>query len=121
MALKLSTQNTLVLNGFTMTVADSVDGLAYVADASGNLTVAPDGTKAVFYLTKRAKVGDKVAVIAIGEVIAKASGAIAVGGPCTPDANGKMKAATIGTDQVVGWARQATTNDGDIFTMVKVA
>ncbi len=123
MALLLEQNPQFEQGGFTMTVADSVDGLAYTPDASGNLVVqtASPPTLGV-YLQKRAKVGDKVTGIVTGTVIAKASGAITVGYAATYDAAGKIKAATIGTDQVVGYVWPiAAINDGDIVSMVKVS
>jgi hypothetical protein len=123
MALKLIQQRSACdyIGQFTMSVADSVDGLAYSPDAGGNLVVATASTQFCVYLDKRAKVGDKVSGVWRGVVIAKASGAIAAFGPATTDAAGKIKAGVIGTDHIIGFCGPiAATADGDMVSLFKV-
>ena len=62
-ASKLRNQPAIIMGGFKMSVADSVDALWYMpADAAGNLIVAA-GNVLCGALQKRAKVGDGVSLI----------------------------------------------------------
>jgi hypothetical protein len=117
----LKTQPLLTLPGYTMTVADCVDGLWYMPDAMGNLIVAA-GNVLCGVPNKRAKVNDPCSVVFLGVVLATASGAISTGVAVTCDSGGKIKAASVGTDQVHGFLMgPATTTDGDICSVLKVS
>lgn len=117
-----------VTGPYKMSAANSVDGLLYMPDAAAsdgvrNLIVAagnavgPSG-----FLQKKALIGDNVSLVVIGSGPATASGVIAINGPVALDSAGKCKAATTGTDQVIGWNDgPATTTDGDIFTLIKIS
>ena len=107
---------------FHMSVADSVDGLAYVPDANGDLIVASVTDNFAVYLLNRAKVGDPVTGIVLGTVTAKASGAIGVGKAATLDDYGKIKAAAVATDLIIGFVYPiAAVSDGDIVSLIKTA
>lgn len=113
----------LVIGPFIQSVADSVDGLLYMEDPSnaGHLIVAA-GAHLCGVPTRRAKVGEYVSLRVSGLMVATASGVIAVNGPITPDSAGKIKAATIGSDDVMGYlVGPACTTDGDIVSIVKRA
>ena len=108
---------------YTMSVADSVDGLLYMPDASNprKLIVAA-GNVFCGFLNKKAKVGDPVGLIVIGSGPAVASGAIAAYAAVTVDTAGKCKTGTPGTDNIIGYNDgPATTTDGDVFTLTKIA
>lgn len=105
---------------FKMGVA-STNGLAYVPDASGSLTVAGATDYYRVHLPVAAANGEEVRGILTGAVIATCSEAISVGQPCKPAASGKYAVATVGTDHVSGYAATATSLDGDLFTLIKVA
>jgi hypothetical protein len=117
---KARTQPVLTTGPYTMTVADSVDALWYMPDTNGDLIVAA-GNVLCGALQKRAKVGDKVSLVVIGEVLAKASGAITAGAAIVCDSAGKIKAATVGTDHVHGFALTTCTTDGDILSVLKTS
>lgn len=105
---------------FTMGT-DATDGLAYVPSSAGVLTVAGATDYYRVHLLVAAKNTDGVTGVLTGAVIAKCSEALTVGQPCTPAANGKYGVATVGTNHVSGYAATATSADGDLFTLVKVA
>ena len=117
---KARTQPLLTIGPYKMTVADSVDALWYMPDTNGDLIVAA-GNVLCGALQKRAKVGDSVSLVVLGEVLAKASGAITAAAAITVDSAGKIKAATVGTDQVHGYALTTCTTDGDILSVLKTA
>ena len=120
--LLLGQEETLTIAKFHMSVADSVDGLAYVPDVNGDLVVASATDNFAVYLVRRAKVGDVAEGVVLGTVQAKASGAIGCGKAATLDDNGKIKAAVVGTDNVIGYVYPvAAVNDGDMVTLVKTA
>lgn len=119
----IKAEHGIVDGPFTMSVADSVDGLLYMPDASnvGKLIVAA-GNVYCGFLSKRAKVGDSVSLIVTGRGPAVASGAIAAYAPVTVDTAGKCKTGTPGTDNIIGYNDgPATTTDGDVFTLAKIA
>jgi hypothetical protein len=119
----IKSQRVLVTSPYTMSVADSVDGLLYMPDASNvrKLIVAA-GNVLCGFLERRAKVGDGVSLIVVGEGPAVASGAIAVYAPVAVDTAGKCKTGTPGTDTIIGYNDgPATTTDGDIFSLIKIA
>jgi hypothetical protein len=119
----LKGEHIFVTSPFTMSVADSVDGLLYMPDASNprKLIVAA-GNVFCGFLMKKAKIGDSVSLIIIGSGPAVASGAISAYAPVTVDSGGKCKAASVGSDQVIGYNDgPATTTDGDVFTLTKIA
>jgi uncharacterized Ntn-hydrolase superfamily protein len=102
------------------TVADSVDGLWYMPDTNGDLIVAA-GNVLAGPLDRAAKVGDYVNIVVQGKVPAIASGAITAGAAVTVDSAGKVKAATVGTDQVHGYCLKTCTTDGDRISVFKTA
>lgn len=104
---------------FTMGV-DATDGLAYVPDAAGTLTLAGATDYYRVHLLVAAKSGDGVTGVLTGAVIAKSVGALAMGQPCKPAANGLYDVATVGTDHVSGYAGTVTSGS-ELFTLVKVA
>lgn len=112
-----------VTGPYTMSVADSVDGLLYMPDPSNvrKLIVAA-GNVFCGFLNRKAKVGDSVGLIVIGSGPAVASGAIAAYAAVTVDTAGKCKTGTPGTDNIIGYNDgPATTTDGDVFTLTKTA
>lgn len=120
---KIKSEQGMVDGPFTMSVADSVDGLLYMPDPSnpGKLIVAA-GNVYCGFLTKKAKVGDGVSLVITGRGPAVASGAIAAYAPVTVDTGGKCKTGTPGTDNIIGYNDgAATTTDGDVFTLAKIA
>ena len=120
-AAKLKGQPLFTTGPYKMTVADSVDGLWYMPDTNGDLIVAA-GNVLCGALQKRAKVGDYVSLVVLGEVTAIASGAITAGAAVTVDSAGKVKAATVGTDQVHGYnCGHTCTTDGDVISVLKTA
>ena len=119
----IKSQPGAIYGPYYMSVADSVDGLLYMPDAS-NVTklIVAAGNVYCGFLEKRAKIGDSVSLIVTGRGPAVASGAIAVYDPVTVDTAGKCKTGTPGTDTIIGYNDgPATTTTGDIFTLVKVA
>ena len=116
----LQQDNWVRVGPFELTVADSVDALWYMPDDAGDLIVAA-GNVLAGPLDRQAVIGDKVNIIVMGTVYAKASGAITAGAAVTVDSAGKVKAATVGTDQVHGYALHTCTADGDIISVVKTA
>ena len=122
----IKAQKLLVTGPYKMSVADSVDGLLYMPDAAAsdgirNLIVAA-GNVLCGFLDKRAKVGDNVSLVILGSGPAVASGVIAINAPVTVDTAGKCKTGTPGTDNIIGFNDgPATTADGDIFTLIKIA
>jgi hypothetical protein len=119
----IKSEQIFVTGPYAMSVADSVDGLLYMPDASNprKLIVAA-GNVFCGFLAKRAKVGDPVSLVVVGSGPAVASGAIAAYAPVTVDTAGKCKTGTPGTDNIIGYNDgPATTTDGDVFTLVKTA
>jgi hypothetical protein len=112
----------IVAGPFTMTAADSVDGLLYMPDASGDLTVA-SGAVLAGIPVNRAKVGDKVSLRFTGLMVLKGSEAITPAGtPVKVDSAGKIAVATVGTSQVIGYlVGPVSTADGDFVTIWKYA
>jgi hypothetical protein len=120
---KLKGEHYVIDGPFTMSVADSVDGLLYMPDAAnpGKLIVAA-GNVYCGWPQRRAKVGDATALVITGRGPAVASGAIAAYAAVTPDSAGKCKTGTVGTDHIIGFnSGAATTTDGDVFTLAKNA
>ena len=112
---------------YTMSVADSVDGLLYMPNASsaGNLIVAA-GNVLCGWPERRVANGGKVSLVLTGSGPAQAgstnSGVIALYAAVTVDTAGQCKVATVGTDQVIGWNDgPATTTQGDVFTLRKIS
>jgi uncharacterized Ntn-hydrolase superfamily protein len=103
-----------------LTVADSVDCLWYMPDTNNDMIVAA-GNVLCGPLLNRAKVGDQVSIVVTGKVLAKASGAITAGAAVTVDSAGKIKAASVGSDQVHGYALKTCTTDGDIISVLKIS
>jgi hypothetical protein len=125
----LKGEHYVVTGPYQLSVADSVNGLLYMPDASnppsatavGKLIVAA-GNVYCGWLERGAKIGDKVSLIITGRGPAIASGAIAAYAAVTPDSAGKCKTGTVGTDHIIGFNDgPATTTDGDIFTLAKLA
>lgn len=121
-------EHIFVTGPYKMSVADSVDGLLYMPDAAAsdgvrNLIVAAgNAVGPCGFPTRRAKVGDNVSLVVIGSGPAIASGVIAINALVTLDTSGKCKTGTAGTDNIIGYNDgPATTTDGDIFTLIKIA
>jgi hypothetical protein len=116
-------QKGFVTGPYTMSVADSADGYLYAPDTSNarKLVVATANTFCG-WPERRLKVGDSGSLIVTGSGPAIASGAISLYQPVTNDSAGKCKAGTPGTDNIIGYNDgPATTTDGDIFTLIKIA
>jgi hypothetical protein len=114
----LAMQNGLIFGPFKMTVADSVDNLLYMPDVNGDLIVAA-GNVLCGWVERQCKIGEHVSLVLTGVRPAKASGAITAGAAVTVDSAGKIKAATVGTDHVHGFALHTTDTDNDVVTFVK--
>lgn len=119
----IKAEHIFVTSPYTMSVADSVDGLLYMPDPSNvrKLIVAA-GNVFCGFLSNKAKVGDPVSLVIVGSGPAVASGAIAAYAAVTVDTAGKCKTGTVGTDHIIGFNDgPATTTDGDVFTLTKTA
>jgi hypothetical protein len=122
-ASKLVNQPCQIIGGFKMSVADSVDALWYMPTTNGTDLIVAAGNVFCGALQKKAKVGDGVSLIVTGVVQAVGSGAITpVGGAITVDSGGKIKMASVGTDQVHGYLiGPVSTTDGDVVSVMKIA
>jgi hypothetical protein len=122
-ASKLRNQPAIIAGGFKMSVADSVDALWYMPASNGTDLIVAAGNVFCGALQKKAKVGDGVSLIVTGEVQAVGSGAITPANVAiTCDSGGKIKVATVGTDQVHGYLiGPVSTTDGDVVSVMKIS